>query len=335
MTNIYLIITLALMTACSQAADKQPSATKATAAVSSKTAPKTSDTTAPKTSDTSADSTEIEMLLSKGYTSVLDFANHFLGRPYVAHTLEVNDEEQLVVNTRELDCTTLVETVTALTLCARQGQRSFADYCHMLQLLRYRGGKLDRYPSRLHYFSDWIIDKEKMGITHELQPANGQEAKEADKRQQAGTAQEAPLQEVFSGIQKLDINYMSRHASSYKALKNHPAFIPEIAAQEKALTGLTFRFIPKNKVNNTQQLRSVIHDGDIIAITCSKAGLDIAHLGFAVWKKDGLHLLNASQLHKKVVLEPMTLKTYLSKHPTHTGIRIIRINKHDRTDQHQ
>jgi hypothetical protein len=74
-------------------------------------------------------------------------------------------------------------------------------------------------------------------------------------------------------------------------------------------------------------LRQTIHDGDIIAITCNKKGLDIAHLGFAVWKKNGLHLLNASQLRKKVVEEPMTLYRYLQKHPSHTGIRIIRINQ--------
>ena len=37
----------------------------------------------------------------------------------------------------------------------------------------------------------------------------------------------------------------------------------------------------------------------LLAITTSKKGLDIAHLGFAVWRKDGLHLLNASQLHHK------------------------------------
>ena len=47
-------------------------------------------------------------------TSVLTLARHFLGVPYVAHTLEVNDDERLVVNTRQLDCTTLVETVAAL-----------------------------------------------------------------------------------------------------------------------------------------------------------------------------------------------------------------------------
>ena len=73
-------------------------------------------------------------------------------------------------------------------------------------------------------------------------------------------------------------------------------------------------------------MRKIVRDGDIIAITCSKPGLDIAHLGFAVWRKDGLHLLNASQIHKRVIEEPMTLGKYLSKHSSHTGIRIIRLN---------
>lgn len=36
----------------------------------------------------------------------LFFAHQFMGVPYVAHTLEVNDVESLVINTRELDCTT-------------------------------------------------------------------------------------------------------------------------------------------------------------------------------------------------------------------------------------
>ena len=41
--------------------------------------------------------------------------------------------------------------------------------------------------------------------------------------------------------------------------------------------------------------------------------------------KRSSHLLNASQIHKKVVKEPMTLDQYLQKHPSHTGIRIIRV----------
>ena len=240
-------------------------------------------------------------------SATLFFARQLLGRPYVSHTLEVNEDEQLVVNTRELDCTTLVETVVALTICATKGERHFADYARTLARLRYRGGIIDGYTSRLHYFSDWILDKQRMGLVEEIQQPNP----------------------PFKAVQTLDIHYMSRHPQAYKALKNHAGRVAVIARQEKALTGLTFRYIPKREVKNTKALRSAIRDGDIIAITCSKPGLDIAHLGFAVWRKDGLHLLNASQLHKKVVEEPMTLGRYLSKHPSHTGIRVVRLKNED------
>ena len=255
-----------------------------------------------------ADSLKICRLLrdANKQTTTLWFARQFLNIPYVAHTLEVNPAEQLVVNTRQLDCTTLVETVTALTLCAHQGKRSWNDYLTTLRTLRYRKGKLDGYPSRLHYFSDWIADKTAMSIVKEIQSPNP----------------------PFSAVQHINVNYMSTHPDAYQALKAHPEWVSVIRQQEETLSGTTSRYIPKSALKrNTKALRQAVHDGDIIAITCNKKGLDIAHLGFAVWKKDGLHLLNASQIHKKVVQEPMTLYQYLQKHPSHTGIRIIRINQ--------
>jgi len=255
-----------------------------------------------------ADSLKICRLLrdANKQTTTLWFARQFLNMPYVAHTLEVNPAEQLVVNTRQLDCTTLVETVTALTLCAHQGKRSWNDYLSTLRTLRYRKGKLDGYPSRLHYFSDWIADKTAMSIVKEIQSPNP----------------------PFSAVQHINVNYMSTHPDAYQALKAHPEWVSVIRQQEETLSGTTSRYIPKSALKrNTKALRQAVHDGDIIAITCNKKGLDIAHLGFAVWKKDGLHLLNASQIHKKVVQESMTLYQYLQKHPSHTGIRIIRINQ--------
>ncbi len=235
--------------------------------------------------------------------TTLWIARQFMGIPYVAHTLEVNDQEQLVVNTRQLDCTTLVETVTALRLCIANDQRTWNDYLTVLRNLRYRQGILDGYPSRLHYFTDWIDDKQLMGFVTEMQKPNP----------------------PFSAVQIIVVSYMSEHPQAYQALKAHPEFVSVIRQQEKALTGKTYRYIPKTAVRNTRLLRQTVKDGDIITITCNKRGLDIAHLGFAVWRKDGLHLLNASLLHKKVVEEPMTLYRYLQKHPTFTGIRIIRI----------
>lgn len=235
----------------------------------------------------------------------LFFARKFLGVPYVAHTLEINDNERLVVNTRQLDCTTLVETVTALTLCAYRNLYSWHDYLNALASMRYRKGVIGDYTSRIHYFTEWITDNTQAGIVKEIQAPNP----------------------PFSAVQQVSVSFMSTHPDSYKALRQHPEYVSKIRQMEQQVSGQRFRYIPKSATQDYDALRKAVADGDIIAITCRKKGLDIAHLGFAVWKNGRLHLLNASQLHGKVVEEPKTLYAYLQEHPTHTGIRIIRINK--------
>ncbi len=231
------------------------------------------------------------------------FAEKFLGRPYVAHTLEINDREKLVVNTRQLDCTTLVENVVALTCALKRGNGLYKDYLYYLNIIRYRKGCNTGYVSRLHYFTEWIDDNSNKGIVAERQGPNP----------------------PFSAVQTIKLGYMSTHPNSYKALRNNIALVDVIAETEQDYYGRKYRYIPKAAVKNTAPMRKAVKNGDIIAITCKKKGLDIAHLGIAVWKKDGLHLLNASQIHKKVVLEKMTLGKYLSHHPSHTGIRVIEI----------
>ena len=234
----------------------------------------------------------------------LFFARKLMGRPYVAFTLEGNDPERLVVNTRQLDCTTLVENVVALTRCASRRQFTWQAFLQTLRGMRYRGGVVDGYTSRIHYVTEWITCNTAAGIVREIQSPNP----------------------PFSALQHVSVSYMSTHPQGYQALRLHPEYVSAIRQMEQQVSGQSFRYIPKSAVRNSKLLRNAVHDGDIIAITCKKAGLDIAHLGFAVWKADGLHLLNASQLHKKVVEEPMALYQYLQKHPSHTGIRIIRIN---------
>ena len=235
---------------------------------------------------------------------ILYFAHQFLGIPYVGHTLEVNKEEELVVNLRELDCTTFVEAVTALTLAFRHDGLGWDDYLQWLLTIRYNKGKLDGYCSRNHYFSQWIDSNTRLGLVKE----------------QTATAY------PFVATQTLQLNFMSTHPDLYAMLKDKPEDVKKIAQLEKAVSGTKVRYIPSNLLNESEKVLKYVKDGDILALVTKKSGLDVSHVGFAEWGKDGkLHLLNASSIHKKVVLEPMTLYQYAQKHPSVLGIRVIRI----------
>lgn len=234
---------------------------------------------------------------------LLHIARGFCGIPYVAKTLENDSKENLVVNLRQLDCTTYVENVLAVYECVKHNRTSYADYLHFLRCIRYVDGNVD-YSARQHYFTEWIEENTKDGFVREINTPNP----------------------PFNTRQTLSISFMSTHTDAYPMLKNNPEMVKPIAEMERRLSGNTYMYIPKGDIKNTKLLRSAIHDGDIIAIITKKKGLDTSHIGIAVWHKDGLHMLNASQIHKKVVEEPMTLHDYMQKHPSQVGIRIVRIN---------
>ena len=310
---------LALLAQCSDAKNPAESSTPKQKSYIANDSAKYVQTTTTKKAETtnedfatvsnSEDQKRIETILTKNAkhdtspsSLIIALAREFKGVPYVAKTLENDSIESLIINTRQLDCTTYVENVLALYLCIKNQKLTFSDYCSFLKNIRYVGGKVS-YPTRQHYFTEWIDENTKDGYVEEIQSPNP----------------------PFTAKQLLKINFMSTHTQFYPMLKNNPELVKPIAKMESRLSGNTYRFIPKASIANTQLFRSTIHDGDIIAIVTSKGGLDTSHIGIAVWHKDGLHMLNASQIHKKVVEEPMTLYQYMQKHPSQTGIRIVRV----------
>lgn len=257
---------------------------------------------------TKADSAKVVSLIAQaakqpdGTNMMVYVARQFLDLPYVAKTLENNDRERLVVNLRQLDCTTYVENVLAIVECVKQKKTTFADFCRFLQQIRYKDGDVS-YAHRLHYFSLWIEDNTKMGFVGEIHRPNP----------------------PFTVVQTLRINYMTTHADSYPMLVRDPEQTKEIAKMEQSISGRTYRYIPKETIANNALFRHTIHDGDIIAIVTRKSGLDTSHIGIAVWHEDGLHLLNASLVHKKVVEERRTLHDYMMRNRSQIGIRVIRV----------
>jgi hypothetical protein len=255
-----------------------------------------------------SDSIQIEKMLQEAKklgnndNIPLHFARNFIGLPYVAHTLDRSLEESLVVNTRELDCTTFVENVLALTVCKLRNMSSFHDFCSVLTTVRYTKDEV-AYTARQHYFTQWIDDNIKDGIVEEIK------------------LPEPPL----SQKRKPYVDFMTTHVEAYKMLNGHREWVPAIAEMEKQVNQMEFWYVPKEKLRDSQQYKEYIHDGDIIGIVTNKKGLDISHVGFAVWHKDGLHLMDASSIHKKVVDESITMYQYLMKQKSSVGIRVVRI----------
>lgn len=251
------------------------------------------------------DSVLVEKLLcmEPGPNDVLFYARKFVGKPYVAHTLEVCDPECLVVNLRELDCTTFVETVCALALTHRQGGKHFKDYCRNLEKLRYWHGVTDGYCSRLHYFTWWMHDNIQKGLVSEVTDP-----------------------QCFTSPITVNNHYMSDHADQYRFLSGKADRIREIRRLEQQYNRNDGFYLPESKTGWNARRLQCIHSGDIVAIVTTKAGLDYSHLGFAVWGDDGrLHLLHASSAQKKVVEERRTLAAYLAGIKSSVGIRVLRL----------
>ena len=238
--------------------------------------------------------------LSKDSCRTLHFAKQMLGIPYVGGTLDGNEEERLVVCTDALDCTTFVETVLALSIADRRGERDFNGFKKTLTQIRYRDGILSGYASRLHYFSDWIRNNEQMGFV-----------------------KECTSEAICCQQKELYLDFMTTHVDSYLPMKRNPELVKEMAVYEKNWLGAVISYIPKGKLSlSSDELK--IKNGDILAITTDIKGLDVVHVGFAFWKDGQLYLLHASSSAKKVIEDPQSLYEYSKNKKAHTGIRGVR-----------
>jgi hypothetical protein len=221
----------------------------------------------------------------------------FLGAPYAAGTLQREETEELVINLRAFDCVTFVENAVVLAGLIRAGKTRFADFAAALERIRYRDGCRMGYPSRLHYFTDWLRDNGRKGIVRDIT------------RKLGGI----PFRKPFHAI--------TDRREDHPALKDAAAF-RRMRTVEAACSRRTQCYIAKADLT---QAADGIADGDIIAITTDEKGLDVSHAGLAVHVRGQLHLLHASGAEGKVVLSDRTLNRYLLSRRTRTGILVGRV----------
>lgn len=241
---------------------------------------------------------EIDGLLERDFgKTMVAVGKTFKGIPYVAKTLEIGEKESLVINLKELDCTTYVENVLAFSLLLKQGNSDFDNFTQTLEKIRYKDGKLDGYGSRLHYFTEWIRNNQQKGLLKDMTAEVG-------------------------GIEiKKDINFMGTHRELYPFLKDDQNF-EKILATEAALVTETFCYVPQDQIEATEHL---IQTGDIIALATSINGLDVTHTGIATRESDGrIYLLHASTGSMEVEVSKLPLADYLKGIENNIGILVAR-----------
>ena len=228
---------------------------------------------------------------------MIKIAKSMMGTPYVAHTLETGVSEDMVVNLREMDCTTFAENVLALTRTIKSENPDFDKFVSELEQIRYRDGKRNGYLSRLHYFSDWIFDNN-----------------------QKRTVQDVSA-EIAQVLYPNKVDFMSKHPDSYQILKSNPELIQQLRLQEEIVSERVAWYIPKDRIS---EFENQLRDGDIVALTTSISGLDVTHVGLVVWENDHARLLHASSKEMKVVISEETLEEYLANSKSSTGIMVAR-----------
>jgi len=226
-------------------------------------------------------------------------ARKFVGTPYVAHTLE-GAEEVLTVNLDELDCTTLVDVVLALAYTAGEQRTGWQDFVYNLQRMRYRGGEVDGYASRLHYNCDWAVDNIHRGFITDV-------------------ARNVPK----CSYMVRTVDFMSGHRDKYPALADSATY-ERICSVENGFRNHRFAYI-KTLNLNSREVKDALREGDILAFVSNLKDLDVTHLGIVV-KEDGqLKVLHASSSEGRVMISERPLADFVKRNRNWIGVRVYRL----------
>lgn len=236
--------------------------------------------------------------------TMVKIGSTFVGTTYTPRTLEIEGPERLVINLRELDCVTFVENVLALSRFVHSRDPSVleddasirSEYRSLLTEIRYRGGVIAGYPSRLHYFSEWISDNESRGLVRDVS------------RDLGAVADATPI--VF----------MSTHTKAYRQLAD-PELVAEVAADEGRLSSRSRYFVPQDRI---AEIAGAIDEGDIIAATSTVPGLDVAHTGIVMRRGGEAFLLHAPLVGSVVQISETPIAERIQGISGQDGIMVAR-----------
>ena len=214
-------------------------------------------------------------------TIVESIAFNLIGADYESNLLDKSPQEDLFISLTKFDCVLFVETVLALARGIIVEDYQYSTFTSNVSQQRYRDGNLEDYCSRLHYFSDWIIDNQNRGnLTNITKSIGGVE-----------------LNKKF--------NFMSKHRWKYPQLKNSDNY-QCIVEVEKKLNNVNLYYIP---TRNIKDIYPLLQSGDIVAIATRIPGLDVTHTGLIYRHHGNVGLIHASPAGKVTLANDLQIYT--------------------------
>ena len=238
--------------------------------------------------------------LEQGSTAemTLDAAKRMLGTPYVGGLLDGGEDEEFRLPLEKTDCIIFVETCLNLARTAKEHGREadFGKFASGVRQMRYRGGIIDGYASRIHYTTEWIRQGERLGILKDVTLESG------------GRNYDHP------------VSFMSSHPDSYPHINDDN--IHSIKEAEDTLNSIPYTYIQTSDLPGAEKN---IRDGDIICFVSKLAGLDISHVAIACLHDGKAGFIHASTTAGKVIVDDRSISEYVRSRPKSlAGIKIVR-----------
>ncbi len=220
----------------------------------------------------------------------------FLQTPYVVGMLDEPEKETLIVDLTGFDCVLYVEAVLALARGIAVEDYAYETFVGHIRDQRYRDGAMNGYCSRLHYFTEWILNNEARGTVKNITQTLGGDL--LDKR----------------------LTFMSGHRESYPRFATNDSLFQGIQAMEHRLADLDHYTIPQDRI---RAVYDRLRPGDIIATSTHIEGLDVTHTGLVyAHPGGGIGFLHAST-SGGVKVSP-DLQDYIQNNTVQIGIVVAR-----------
>jgi len=227
---------------------------------------------------------------------IVRVAEAALGRPY-ADAPAADGAEVVNINVSAFECVSFVESSLAMARCIWQGTPTATCFSKEVVTIRYRDGRIDGYPSRLHYFEDWMGNNARRGHMALMGNELGGE----------------PVVRHTA--------YMTSHPAYFPPLRDADVFA-RIQAMERQLSTQPQIIVMREMVG---AIEPRLMDGDIIAVTTRRANILVRHAGLVQLGPDHtVHLLHASSARHKVTRTKETLAEYINRRPEREGIIVAR-----------